>query len=103
MVNFALKNFFKTDLKFSIDLVHRIILCGLFDPHDNTLLNLLICKQLARIPRNGSMYTYVYSQSVQTQKKSMLQYRELLKEREGILKKRRLTLFRPGGASEAPP
>ena len=61
--------------------------CQLCDLH-NTLPNLLICEQLAHVPKNGSKYADVFSQSVQTQKESMLQYQELLKEREGILKKR---------------
>ena len=64
------------------------IRCGLCDKHDDTLPNLLMCEQLAHVPRNGSKYCDVFSQSVHTQMESMLQYRELLKERERIIKKR---------------
>ena len=64
------------------------IRCELCDKHDDTLPNLLMCEQLTHVPRNGSIYLDVFSQSVQNQKESMLQYRGLLKAREGILKKR---------------
>ena len=61
------------------------VLCPLCQLHEDTIPNLMICKELISVPRNGSAHKDIFSLSVDCQRKALHQFRALLQARERVL------------------
>ena len=64
------------------------LMCPLCSAHEDSLAALPICELLKHVERNGSKYSDVYAQNVQSQLAATTQFRALLNERERILEER---------------